>query len=122
MIESETLVLLYVPCSTKEEAVRIGTYLVNERLIACANTFESQSIYRWKGKIQSEAEAILLCKTTSLRAFAAEKRIRELHSYDLPCIMTLKPASVNYDYAKWVAGEVSQSATLAGAHDSEVTN
>ncbi len=122
MLQAETLVLLYVPCGTKEEAVRIGTHLLSERLVACANTFESHSIYSWEGEIKSEVEAILLCKTTSLRAFAAEKRIRELHSYDLPCVVTINPASVNYDYAKWVAGEVSQSARLVGAHDNEVTN
>lgn len=118
-MSSETLVLLYVPCGTKEEAAQIGGQLVSERLIACANTFESHSIYRWEGEIKSDVETILLCKTTDLRAVAAEKRICELHSYNVPCVITITPHQVNNAYTKWAVGEVSQSAALPAPDNRE---
>ena len=107
MSQNNGVVLIYCPCGSEEEAVRIARGLLDRRLIACANVHESRSLYFWKGELADEKEHILICKTTSSRTDAAERAIRDMHSYELPCIMRLEPAKVNDDYAKWVFGEVA---------------
>lgn len=106
MPEQDRVVLLYVPCGSEEEAVRLGTALINERLIACANILESRSLYRWNGAITDEREKVLLCKTIASRADAAQRQVVEMHSYEVPCVLRLEPASVSHDYAKWIFSEV----------------
>ena len=101
------IVLSYVPCASEEEAASLAGGLLEKRLIACANIHETRSLYWWDGKLTDEMEHILLCKTTRARVRAAEDLIRELHSYDLPCILRLQPAQVNPEYAAWVSGEVT---------------
>src|SRR5436305_15246216 len=107
MSQYNGVVLIYCPCGSEEEAVRIGRALLERRLIACANVHESRSLYFWKGEPADEKEYILICKTLTSRADAAERAIRDMHTYEIPCILRLEPAKVNNDYAGWVAGEVA---------------
>jgi periplasmic divalent cation tolerance protein len=95
--------------------LRIGRELIEKGLIACANIYESRSLYRWEGKLADEQEQVLICKTVASRAEAAEREIVRLHSYDVPCVIQLAPLDVNRAYLKWVAGEVYGSATTQAA-------
>ena len=107
MSGTEQLIILYVPCGSEEEAAHIALELISEGLIACGNVHASRSLYRWQDKIADETEFVLWAKTTRARAEAAARRIQELHSYEIPCILTISPEAVNSSYEKWVAGEVS---------------
>src|SRR4051812_42490530 len=102
MAGKSDVVLIYCLCGSEEEAVRIGRSLLEQRLIACANIHETRSLYFWKGQPADEREQVLVCKTARSRVDAAEKAIRELHSYEIPCILRLEPVKVNNDYEKWV--------------------
>ena len=95
------VILLYVPCSTYEEATAIGRKLVEEHLVACANVFNSTSIYWWRKRMYQGGEGILIAKTTKAKASKVEKRIKQLHSYDLPAIIQIKGDS-NKKYEAWV--------------------
>ena len=73
-------------------------------LIACGNiTGPAISIYRWQGKIASEKEWTAVLKTTEARFEALGKRLRELHSYDVPEIVAIPVSAASPDYAAWVA-------------------
>jgi periplasmic divalent cation tolerance protein len=98
--------MLYVPCGSEDEAIRLARGLIEKRLIACANVYESRSLYRWEGKIADGREHVLICKTARSRAEAAQREIKQAHSYDIPCVIQIDPASVNHEYVKWVIGEV----------------
>lgn len=116
MMESGKVSILYVPCGSDEEAVRIATALINEKLVACGNIVASRSLYYWEGKIADEVEQILLCKTTEDKVEAARERISQLHSYEIPCIIEVEAASANSAYARWVQTRVGfPSAELIGA-------
>jgi periplasmic divalent cation tolerance protein len=106
MHEPHDIVLLYVPCGSEEEAVNISTQLLERGLIACANIYESRSLYQWEGKIADEREKVLICKTVQARSRAARTAILELHSYSVPCVITIEPEEVNSAYAGWIRGEV----------------
>lgn len=107
--------MLYVPCGSEDEAARIARTLLSERLVACGNIYPSRSLYEWKGEVVDEEEFLLLLKTAPTRAVAAEKRVRELHTFELPCIVRIEPENVNYDYAAWVAGQIGGRQVSAAA-------
>jgi periplasmic divalent cation tolerance protein len=114
MADELALTLIYVPCASEGEAQQIAATLLEERLIACANIYESRSLYRWNGALADEREFVLVCKSSPLRATQAEERILALHSYELPCVLQLETVRANRAYAQWVHDEVSAQPTAAG--------
>jgi periplasmic divalent cation tolerance protein len=77
--------------------------LVEESLAAGGNIISGvRSIYRWKDKICDEQEEILFMETSHTRVDALMKRIRELHSYEVPKILTFEPREGPADYLQWV--------------------
>src|SRR4051812_24673350 len=106
MSDSQQVVILYVPCSSEDEAAHIASILISERLVACGTIYASRSLFRWERKIADETDFVLWAKTTQTRAADATRRIEALHSYETPCILTLGPESVNSAYASWVRAEV----------------
>ena len=97
-----SLILLYIPCASEDEARSIGRTLIEEKLAACVNIFpRMQSISRWKGKTEESEEAVLIVKTLEEHAEEAASRIKQLHSYDCPCIIRF-PAQVNTEYGTWM--------------------
>ncbi len=95
-------------CTTKNprEAEKIAMSLLKERMIGCANIIPKiNSIYRWKNRLQRENEALLIAKTQDRLLDKAIERIRALHSYEVPCILSLKINTGNKDFLKWLGGE-----------------
>jgi periplasmic divalent cation tolerance protein len=96
-------VIAYVTAKDSAEAKRIGETVVKERLAACANIIPSiQSIYWWKGKIEKSRESVLLLKTRKQLTSRLVNRVKELHSYDVPCVDIMPVTDGNRDYFKWV--------------------
>lgn len=94
---------------SREQAEPVARALVGERLAACANLLPGcLSIYRWQGEIERADEVLMLVKTTCDRYPELERRLHELHPYDLPEIVALAPPRVLAAYADWVAGETRQ--------------
>ena len=98
-----SIVSVYAVFASAEEAERIGRTVVEERLAACINIFSAvRSIYRWKGKIESADEVAAILKTHHWRSDALIARIAELHSYDVPCVVTWPIDKIVGSYADWV--------------------
>ncbi len=89
-----------------DQARQIGTVLVEKQLAACVNLLSGvTSIYRWEGKIEEAGETLALFKTTQPAWAAFEKALAELHPYEVPEIVALKPEAVAEAYAAWVRRE-----------------
>lgn len=89
--------------SKKQEAKRIANALVREKLAACVNIVPMvSSVYRWKGKIMKDEEALMVIKTKSSLFMKIVKRIKSLHSYAVPEIIELKITKGNKDYLNWI--------------------
>ena len=74
-----------------------------EKLIACANLLPGvESIYRWQGKIETSAEVLVIFKTTIARYQMLETRIRELHGYEVPEILSVRVTDGLPSYLRWV--------------------
>ncbi len=100
------VMFVYVTAADADEARRIGRAAVTERLAACANVLAGmRSIYWWDGDVQEADEAMLILKTTAARLDALMTRVKELHSYECPCIEALPVAGGNPDFLAWVARE-----------------
>ena len=104
----EEPVLLYLTCANKDEAKTIARTLIDERLIACANILgKMTSVYRWEGTVVEDEEIAVLLKTRRDMAARATERVKELHSYDLPCVVGLPIQGGNLDFIGWLNCEVS---------------
>ena len=96
-------IVVFMTCGSKEEAIKIANVLVEENLAACANLiFPVRSIYRWKGKIHNDKESLLIIKTQKKRFARLEKRIKSLHSYSVPEIISLPITKGSPAYLKWL--------------------
>ena len=85
------------------DAERLASALVEEQLVACVNVLPPMSsVYRWKGQVETDREQQLVMKTTPERLEALEKRLRELHPYELPEFIVLRGAA-SQAYSAWVA-------------------
>ena len=101
--------LLIVFCTFPDigKARETGTALVESQLAACVNLIPAiESIYRWQGKVETSAEVLAVFKTTSGAWPQFESRLKELHPYEVPEIVALKPEQVSECYAQWVGESV----------------
>lgn len=95
--------LLYATFASKDEAVLISHKLLSEKLIACANVIDSStSVYNWNGETKEQSEVILFAKTSDDVAEKAVSRIKELHSYDVPCVLVLPIDGGFSPFMEWV--------------------
>jgi periplasmic divalent cation tolerance protein len=98
--------ICYVTAGSREEALAIGRALVEERLAACANLLDGMtSVYWWHGKLEQAREAVLIAKTRTELVPALSARVKQLHSYDCPCVVALPIADGNPDYLAWIVSE-----------------
>lgn len=87
-----------------ETARRISSQVVEEKLAACANIFPAiESIYRWKGKIETGNETMVLFKTSENRQSAFQEKLRALHPYEVPEIIFIPVLAGLPEYLDWVA-------------------
>jgi len=98
--------LVYVTASSTEEARSIGKELIAEKLAACINIFPAvESIFKWQGEVQTEHEVVLIAKTSETRITELIQRVRELHSYDVPCIVSLPITGGSPEFLSWIENE-----------------
>jgi periplasmic divalent cation tolerance protein len=82
--------------------------VVEDRLAACGNVIPGvKSVYRWDGEVQEDAEALVVFKTTEEKLPELEKRVMEIHSYDVPEFIALPVIHGHGPYLRWVVGEVA---------------
>ena len=100
---TDKLVVL-VTCSSMAEAQRIARGVVEGRLAACVNVLPGvvRSIYRWKGKVESSRERLLLIKTSRKRLAKLRAAVERLHSYDVPEFVALPIAAASPAYLAWI--------------------
>jgi periplasmic divalent cation tolerance protein len=99
--KQSVLVLTTFPADGDAET--LAATLIEERLAACVNILPPmRSVYRWQGKVEKADERQLLIKTSLGRVRALEKRVKELHPYDVPEFLALMVDQTSKDYLSWV--------------------
>ncbi len=95
-------------CSDADSAAGLASQLVERGLAACVNIVPGvRSIYRWQGKIEDDAECLLVIKTTVDRAADLQAAVAELHAYDVPELVVLPVESGAQAYLDWVLAQTA---------------
>lgn len=94
---------------SQEEAQRIAHALVERQLAACVNIVPGvESVYRWKGNIESAPEWLLLIKTTAAAFPRLREALQELHSYEVPECVALAIEDGSPAYLEWLGESVEK--------------
>ena len=101
---SKQAVLVLTTFPADGDAEKLAATLVEERLAACVNILPvMRSVYRWQGRVERAEERQLLIKTGLGRMRALEKRVKELHPYEVPEFLTLTVDRCAKNYLDWLA-------------------
>ena len=107
---AEKILLALSTFPDAEIARRISNQLVSERFVACANILPAiESIYRWKERIESGNETLVLFKLSEDRQSAFHDKLRSLHPYDVPEIIFVPVTGGLPEYLHWVAENCGQA-------------
>ena len=113
-------IVVVTTVGTEEQAYLIAREIVARRQAACVNILPGvRSIYRWKGKICKDGELLLVIKTLEGEFEGIAATIRELHSYELPEILSFSVTHGEKNFLQWIAGNVDKEADFADDDDEE---
>jgi periplasmic divalent cation tolerance protein len=100
-------VVVLITTGSKEEADRIAEALVAEMMAACVNVIPGvTSVYRWQGEVQRAQEWLLVVKSQMELLSDVIRRVKALHSYDVPEIIALPLVGGSDAYLRWIDNEV----------------
>lgn len=95
--------MVYVTCPDHDTARAIASALVEHYEAACVNIVPGlESIYRWQGRVEIDAELLLLVKTTADRLDAVQARVESLHPDDVPELVAVHLREGNSHYLDWL--------------------
>ena len=96
-------IVVFITASSKGEAQKIIAGLLEEKLAACVNVIEHiESHFWWQGKIDKAKEVLLVLKTRKALFNKVVKKVKSLHSYEVPEIIALPILSGNKQYLDWI--------------------
>ena len=95
-------VIVQTTTSNEEEAKKIAKILIQDKLAACVQLKDIESLYYWDGKLCCERETLLSIKTKKELFSKVKSKILELHSYDTPEIIELDISNISEDYLKFI--------------------
>ena len=99
------IILTTTPPNKAEEIVE---QMVSGRWVACGNILSSVlSIYRWDGEVCRDPESVVIMETKAEKAAAAMDFLQEIHPYEVPKIVSIRPEMVQAEYLHWVLQETT---------------
>ena len=102
-MDKKTAIIIFITASSEEEAKKIATALVEERLVACANIIPKIiSIYWWENKVCQGDEVMLFAKSTQPLFSTIKDRVKSLHSYKVPEIISFPISEGLPEYLNWI--------------------
>ncbi len=95
-------VSVYVTFPDADVARRVCRALVEERLVACANLAPTESLYEWEGRLEEAREVAAFCKTRAALVGRVAARVKELHPYEVPCVVAFPLLGGHGPYLAWI--------------------
>jgi periplasmic divalent cation tolerance protein len=115
-------IVVVTTVGTEEQAYQIARELVARRQAACVNVMPGmRSVYRWKGKICKDGELLLVIKTLEEEFDGVSATIRELHSYELPEILSFHVAQGEANFLEWIRSSVDKQADFSDEAEEELS-
>ena len=101
---AERVLLALSTFPDRETAQRVSNQIVTEKFAACANILPAvESIYRWKDKVETGHETLVIFKLSEDRQSAFQEKVRSLHPYEVPEIIFVPVSNGLPEYLRWVA-------------------
>jgi len=102
-MNEKSYIIIFITAPSDEEAKKIATTLVNEKLVACVNIIPKiHSIYWWENKVCQEDELMLIAKSTQSLFPSIIDRVKSLHSYKVPEILSFPLSEGLPEYLNWI--------------------
>lgn len=115
-------IVVVTTVGTEEQAYQIARELVARRQAACVNVLPGmRSVYRWKGKICKDGELLLVIKTLAEEFEGVSATIRELHSYELPEVLSFPVAQGEANFLEWIRSSVDKQADFSDEAEEELS-
>lgn len=115
-------IVVVTTVGTEEQAYQIAREIVIRRQAACVNVVHGvRSIYRWKGKICKDGELVLIIKTLETEFEGVAATIRELHSYELPEILSFQVSRGEQGFLDWIHSSVDKQADFSDEVEEELS-
>ena len=96
-------VVILITAANKKEAKKIAVCLVQKRLVACVNIVGGiESVFWWEKRIDSNREVLLIAKSKKSLIPKITRRIKSLHSYQVPEVIALPIVAGNKHYISWI--------------------
>jgi periplasmic divalent cation tolerance protein len=102
--------VLLVTAGSEKQAAAIARALLAERLAACVNIWPARSLLPWVGEVQDDREYLMLVKTRASLAARVERRVKELHSYEVPEVVAFSPLAGSQPYLRWILDSTGRPA------------
>ena len=99
-------VIIQTTCCSKLEAKNIAKKLIDEKLAACIQMSEVESMYSWKDEFCCDNETLLCIKTSKENFKKVKSKIKELHSYDVPEIIQIDITDISKKYLKFMEDNI----------------
>ncbi len=101
-------VVVFITAPDENTAADIARVLVGNGLAACVNIVRNiRSIYKWQGKMEDESEVLMIVKTSRDKFSALEAKVRKMHPYDVPEIVSVPITQGSDPYIEWLSNAVS---------------
>jgi periplasmic divalent cation tolerance protein len=107
-VVDQPYVIVLTTLGSDIDPATLATRLVEERLAACVNVLpEMESFFRWHGAVERDRERQLLIKTRAALVPELQRRLLEMHPYDLPEFLVLSVSDGSKDYLKWITASTT---------------
>lgn len=107
---SSNIRIVYITFPDQKSAEEIARILVDEKLAACVNIYPAiKSLYKWQGGFCSESEIVVLAKTEAKLVPELMTRVKELHSYECPAMLSLTVDEAYKPYEAWINSELQNA-------------
>ncbi|CAL4933116.1 unnamed protein product [Urochloa decumbens] len=103
-------IVVYVTVPNREAGKKLAGSIISEKLAACVNIVPGvESVYWWEGKVQSDAEELLIIKTRESLLDALTEHVKANHEYDVPEVIALPIKGGNLKYLEWLKNSTREN-------------
>ncbi|MFZ5801426.1 MAG: divalent-cation tolerance protein CutA [Candidatus Omnitrophota bacterium] len=96
-------IVVLITASSYEEAEKIASRLVSQKLAACVNIVDNvESLFWWKGKVDRAEEVLLIIKSKQAVFKRIVSEVKKLHRYEVPEIIALPIIVGDEKYMRWL--------------------